>query len=334
MKPCILLFGMPRSGTTWIGKLFDSHPDTLYRHEPDSVHRLTLPLFPEKKDAHRYRDELERFIDMLPRMRSPEVVGKQPLFPKSYQSAAGLAAYRSSVLFAKAMSRVRRHFPCPCRPTAEGHARARLVWKSIESSGRLGVCIDALPDARAIHLLRHPCGYVASVRRGEQARRFAGEASAMDNLWLLKMLRATTGGESRVPNLDHLEQGTPEERLAWIWVLVQEKILADVAGSARVMTVRYEDVCADPLGMTRRMFEFVGLDRQPQTEAFIQASTHGADRGYYSLFKNPQASAERWRSELAPQVVERIQQILGGSTLHRFYRGESATVEAFPEAVS
>src|SRR6185312_4530492 len=50
MKPCILIFGLPRSGTTWIGKLFDSHPDTLYRHEPDSVRRLSMPLFPEKED--------------------------------------------------------------------------------------------------------------------------------------------------------------------------------------------------------------------------------------------------------------------------------------------
>jgi hypothetical protein len=32
----ILVFGLPRSGTTWLGKIFDSHPETLYRHEPDS----------------------------------------------------------------------------------------------------------------------------------------------------------------------------------------------------------------------------------------------------------------------------------------------------------
>src|SRR6185312_10315120 len=148
MNRCILVFGMPRSGTTWIGKLFDSHPDTLYRHE------------------------LEQFVACLPEWRSPKVVGKQPLFPKNYQSIAALCAYRLSVTAAKAASRARKDFPCLYRPTAARSERARLVWKSIESSGRLGACVEALPQARAIHLMRHPCGYVASVLRGAASKRF------------------------------------------------------------------------------------------------------------------------------------------------------------------
>ena len=48
----ILLFGMPRSGTTWIGKIFDSHQDTFYLHEPDSVSPVAnLPLVVDTKQA-------------------------------------------------------------------------------------------------------------------------------------------------------------------------------------------------------------------------------------------------------------------------------------------
>lgn len=326
MNSCILVFGMPRSGTTWVGKLFDSHPDTLYRHEPDSVRQLSLPLFPEKQTAPQYREELEQFVALLPRLRAPKVVGKQPLFPKGYQSAPGLFAYRASVTAAKVGSRAWRNFPCLHRPTAASYEPVRLVWKSIESQGRLGVCIKALPDARTIHLMRHPCGYVASVLRGERAHRFDGSTPKADDLWLLKMLLDTATEKIHRPSLDDIKRLTPEERLTWLWVLIQEKTLADVAGCERVFTVRYEDVCAEPLAMTRRMFEFAGLDWQPQTEGFVRASTEATDTGYYSVFKNPQGVAERWRSELAPPVIERIQRILRNSSLSQVYADDHEPV--------
>lgn len=333
MKPCILVFGMPRSGTTWIGKLFDSHPDTLYRHEPDSVQKLKMPLFPEKEDAARYREELECFIDSLPQMRSPEVVGKQPLFPKSYQSAAGLAAYRTSVLAAKAVSQVRRHFPSPYRPTARGLEYTRLVWKSIESQGRLGTCMNALPEARAIHLIRHPCGYVASVLRGEATRRFSDATPAAERLWVLKLLLAAAPGKNHDVSLDELARLTPEERLAWRWVLTQEKTLADIAGCDRVLTVRYEDVCAEPSGATRRMFAFAGLDFHSQVERFVQASTGATHKAYYSVFKNPRAAAEHWRSELPPPAIDRILGVVRNSSIRSLYEDEPVTISA-TEALS
>jgi hypothetical protein len=41
-----MILGAPRSGTTWLGKIFDSHPRVLYRHEPDSVYRtVAIPSF-------------------------------------------------------------------------------------------------------------------------------------------------------------------------------------------------------------------------------------------------------------------------------------------------
>ena len=37
----ILILGAPRSGTTWLAKIIDSHPDVLYRHEPDAADALS-----------------------------------------------------------------------------------------------------------------------------------------------------------------------------------------------------------------------------------------------------------------------------------------------------
>src|SRR5699024_9010666 len=231
MMPCILVFGMPRSGTTWVGKLFDSHPDTLYRHEPDSARQLDVPMFAGMgADAGCHRRQLEKFVASMPRLRAPRVVGKRPLFPKHYQSAAGLLAYRASVAAAKVAGRVRRDFPCPYRPAATHHGRARLVWKSIESPGRLGACMTALPQARAVYLMRHPCGYVASVLRGRRGHHL-GAAAASDPFWHMKLLLATPAGRAHGLELDDIRRLAPEEQLAWRWVLTQETVLSDVAGS-------------------------------------------------------------------------------------------------------
>lgn len=332
MNPCILVFGLPRSGTTWIGKLFDSNPDTLYRHEPDSLRRLSLPLFPEKEDASGYREELEKFVALLPELRSPEVVGKLPLFPKSYQSAASLAVYRASVGAAKAASRIRRHAPCLYRPTGADHMQTRVVWKSIESSGRLGACVEALPEVRAIHLMRHPCGVMASILRGAKAHGFGQPTTKAGGSWLLKRLLVTATGKAHGLEEKDIQQLTPEEQAAWRWVLTQEKILADVAHCERVLTVRYEDVCADAHAMTQQMFQFAGLDWHQQTERFVRASTEVTSTDYYSVFKNPQASAERWRSELAPDVIERVLRILRNSSLSHFYPDDAQTSAALPKA--
>ena len=66
----VLLFGMPRSGTTWLGKIFDSHPDTLYRHEPDSRGTLnTLPMLPIESDVEKHRSFLLDYVAKLPAIR-------------------------------------------------------------------------------------------------------------------------------------------------------------------------------------------------------------------------------------------------------------------------
>ncbi len=337
MNPCILVFGLPRSGTTWIGKLFDSHPHTLYRHEPDSVRRLHLPLYPERQTAPRYRAEVERFITALPGMRSPEIVGKGPLFRKSYQSVAGLYAYRAGVIAAKAANRIWRHCPCVARPTGRGSGDVRIVWKSIESMGRLGAIVDAVPDARAVCLVRHPCGYVASQLRGWARKRFSHPGYDPDNPWVLNRLLETEAGRvyrSRLGDLKHLGH---DEFLAWRWVLTHEKVVAEVANNPRVLIVRYEDVCAQPLQMTRKMLEFAGLPWQLQTEMFVHASTQTSPawrhKGYYSIFKSPRAAAESWRSELEPDVVARIMDIVGSSPIARFYDRCAVASNRLPEPV-
>ncbi|MGH8114950.1 MAG: sulfotransferase, partial [Rhodanobacteraceae bacterium] len=209
-------------------------------------------------------------------------------------------------------------------------------WKSIESLGRLGVCATAMPGTRGIHLIRHPCGHVASVLRGRAAHRFDGEAPDTDDSWRLKMLLETAAGRPYAARLGDLKKLTHVEQLAWSWMITHEKALADTAHSDNVLVVRYEDVCEEPAAMTRKMFAFAGLEWHPQTESFVRASTGTRATGtdYYSVFKAPRAAAEHWRSELAPDAIERIMVIVRDSSLARYYADAGQVSKAMPVAVT
>jgi hypothetical protein len=127
----ILLFGMPRSGTTWIAKIFDSHPNTLYRHEPDSGGALKpIPLIAPVADAERYQAIIAKFTERLPQIRTSRVAGSLPLFPKQYQSSAHLLLRRFSVLATKASEAFVRDVPIPEFIDYEKVRNLHVVWKS------------------------------------------------------------------------------------------------------------------------------------------------------------------------------------------------------------
>jgi hypothetical protein len=310
----ILLFGMPRSGTTWIGKIFDSHPDTLYRHEPDSRGALNaVPLLVQANGAKRYGPAVSDFLRRLPRLNQTKVCASLPLFPKSYYSDLRFRLRRLSVLSAKAGSRLLGELPVPHWVDYDAVPQLRVVWKSIESLGRLGLVARSAETCRAVHIIRHPCGYVASVLRGESKGKFGGQAPSSEDYGLFALLLETEQARARGLTLGALKRMEPVERLAWRWVLFNEKAMDDVRGLSNCALVRYEDVCQDPLGTSRRLFDFAGLPWHPQTEAFIGQSTGQENGAYYSVFKNPRKAANKWRGQLAPADIDRIMAVVADS---------------------
>jgi len=320
MPPIILLFGMPRSGTTWIGKIFDSHSATLYRHEPDSWGLLNgIPLLADPSQAAVYRPIVEPFVASLPTMRQTKVSASMPIFPKQYYSPLTFQLRRLSVVGSKLASRLFGECPTPDFIGARGLAQTRIVWKSIESTGRLGVIARVLDKSRGFLLLRHPCGYAASVIRGESQKRFTGSTPTSDDYDMFSLLLETPQAKKHDLTLDSLKALTPIERMAWYWALFNEKALEDIEGLPHCMTVRYEDICAHPLEMAKQMFAFAGLPWDEQTERFIGTSTTQQNDAYYSVFKDPQKAANKWRELLAPEDVDRVMAIVERTKAGQLY---------------
>jgi hypothetical protein len=293
----VIISGLPRSGTTWIGKLFDSHPRTIYRHEPDSVKRLEwLPLIVEN-DYYKYETGLRDFVCRLPAIRNPKVAASLPVFAKEFMPPTRRILVKYLLHLVKALAAVGLKVDVPyfCIPNQDSDYV--LVWKTVESSTRLGLYAETLFNKQIISIFRHPCGIISSRLRGERLNKFGGYSSA-DDYDLFNVLLQTSLGLRSGLSLNQIKAMDPVERLAWLTIASMEKAYEDIEGQPDCQMVIYEDLCTRPYKTLSQLFEFCGLDLNPQTWKFLDLSISKTNQNYYSIFKHPLDSAYKWKKEL------------------------------------
>ena len=87
MKSTVYIFGSPRSGTTWVGKIFDSHSNTLLHHEPDTLNPThEFPHCMSSDDISSYMPQAQSYLQSLTLKRQLRIVANLPYFAKSYRS--------------------------------------------------------------------------------------------------------------------------------------------------------------------------------------------------------------------------------------------------------
>jgi hypothetical protein len=316
----ILILGAPRSGTSWIAKIFDSHPDVLYRHEPDTVLRAeTFPWMCTEADVPSFKEEARAYLRKLMDVTTLKSAGSLPIFCKSYRGRR-VEQLRSTLIYSlralDAIPRTRkftRQIAIPDYFDRLDLSDLRVLIKSVSSRGRAGLFAEALPGAKVIFILRDPFGQVASMLRGVTLGKFEEEVPMGE---VLQTPQATEYGLT----FDRFKSLPIIERLTWNWAVLNEKAINDLAAVPTARVLRYQDITADPIGTSQLLFEFVGLAWHPQAEAFIRRSTtyNGRER-YYNVLKNTTAAMNRWRSELTPDDQRRIRAIVQRTALKSFF---------------
>lgn len=302
----VLLFGMPRSGTTWIGKIFDSHPETLYRHEPDSqVIDKTYPLLISMDCGDQLERKTTSKLEEWFANTAEKVVASRPFFKKNYMSGAQYWLFVATAYGCKAAERY--GIPWFKSPLMWQNSKSdiRLTFKSVESVGRIGK-IAQLTDAKAIQIVRHPCGHVDSTFTGSKNNNFDGIGAIWEDWELFdKLIRES--GDTRF-RLEDVKSMAPEERLTLRWGLVNDfayKQLQQVGGHL----LNYESLCREPFDVTRTLFEFAGMTVTSSTEAFLKESTETSDDAYYSIKKTPLQAAYKWKDKLTEKQIENIKEV-------------------------
>lgn len=313
----VLLFGMPRSGTTWLGKLFDAHRQTFYLHEPDSAKpNSALPLL--MSAVSKEADVLRRQIPAWLTDGSERVIASRPFFPKDYLNLPSWALFAGTAYTAKLLARM--GMPELLRPLRLQSQVPVTVWKSIESLGRLSA-IRRTINARSIHILRHPGGHIASTVVGHKAGLFGGEIPVWEDWGLFHNL-LTLGNESRF-TLRDIQRLSIEERLAVRWGIMNDYALRSSRDDPDNRVLLYEDLCAAPEKVFNSCLAFCNLQADRQSDAFLRASIQGGDLDYYGTSKNPLESAYKWKRTLSPQVQDSIRKITMMFESGVFYQDDS-----------
>jgi Sulfotransferase family len=315
-----LILGAPRSGTSWLGKIFDSHPDVIYRHEPDSTalgKRLSSFYgydFASSADARAY---LRRLADI----RSAKTVGALPIFRKSHHSRSEHLAQLLEIYAMLILARVRGS--SEAAPTVQpGNVNKAIpeqarpvVIKSVSLLQHAGVFARSVPELTIIAIVRHPCDTIASQLLGRRTHKLPNRAP---NPAIANSEQARRRGLS--PN--EFAAMTLADQLAYQWLIAYEKAIEELAGRANCRIVRYEDLVASAQSTASELFAFAHLPRSEATARFIERSqnSHWPSR-YFGVLRPPsfRAKAERWREGLSPSEAQRILDIVSDSAPGRLY---------------
>jgi hypothetical protein len=188
----------------------------------------------------------------------------------------------------------------------------------VRLSAGIGEFARAFPEGRAVLILRHPCGQVASVMRGTRDGRFdlasTGTDMPFDEAAAIAFA-ARHGMEE--PAFQRLPDAA---KYAWSWREFNETALTSIEGQSNARVVVYEDLCANPPVEARAILAFAGLSWHAQTETFLRRSTsYDGPAGYYAVVRNSIAAADRWRTSMARQDQEAVLAAVRGSPLLRYW---------------
>jgi hypothetical protein len=310
--PLTFILGAPRSGTTWLSKIFDSHPSVMYQHEPDMASDATpLPVNYPEQDEIKYAALIREQVAAFLEVRNIKSAGSLPVFRKQCDTTLSYGSRALSIYFLHLLSKIpprnlTKHCIVPGSPILQTYPRIHVVMKSVRLVHHAGLITRAIPDARTIVILRNPMGQVASLLNGITAGKFEMKRIDFD-VRLLATPQARTYGLTR----QRIAAMPQVEKFAWEWVVRNEKAIDDLDGNPRARIIRYDDLVNDPMGLSQDLFNFAGLDWPRETEAFVTRSmTPRGFNGYYTVYKHSRATSEKWREELSEQNIMIIKNAL------------------------
>lgn len=308
--------GHGRSGTNWLLELLDRAATTHCRNEPDEIpgnafEALPSPFVPvadPSSFAPKWSNAVvEAAAQMGDRDRAP-VVSKSHLasWVQRFGLVEKLARPRVRSMLALARPAWRgAEWPMP---GLHGAPLAVLKCNQVPGWARFVLEHDAA-RGRVVQIVRHPGGFLRSWHQRYLAESDAAQVRRANIARLEQVARADPAfailmGDPAICDLDELE--------LWYWRYSVE--LIEAAGQASLSAqnayrrLLFEELALDPLGGTRELYGWLGLDWTPDIEQSVAALSRGSA-----------GIAKRAIEGLSAAERDTIDRVLSGSVMEHWW---------------
>ena len=298
----ILVTGVPRSGTTWVGRALHAGGETGYLNEPFNL--ATSP--------GTIRVPVEHWYPYITAENETAVLGPlADVLGFRYPLARELRRCRTRVDL--------RHTIKMWRSFQYGRSRRPLVKEphAVFSAEWFAMRVGS----KVVITVRHPAAVVSSWKRLGWDFDFS---HLLDQPALM--------GDLLEPYRSEMEaalnpSGALIDRVALLWRVVYESVARFEERSLAFSVVRHEDLSRDPVGGYRRLYDALDLRLTPAAETAIREAS-SSDNPAETPVENPhetrldsRANLENWKRRLTAEERTRIRRVTE-ETASRHYPAE------------
>ncbi|XP_075706424.1 carbohydrate sulfotransferase 7 [Rhinoderma darwinii] len=337
-----------RSGSSFLGELFNQHPGVFYLYEP--AWHMWQSLYPG--DAESLQGALRDLLGSLFRCDFSAL----RLYAGDNLTSAGLFGWRSNKVICSAPFCVaatedsnstaggRRdkvglvepkdcEKQCPARPLRDLEAECRRYPVVVIKDVRLLDLSSLRPLLRDPGLNLHVIQLFRDPRAVHNSRLRSKRSLLRESLQVLRSRLRGVDLASRALQQQQLHRGGADYLLsgsleiicqAWLRDLLLVRSHNPLWLRHRYLRIRYEDLVHTPHKELRRLLRFTGLPSLPELEDFMLNMTRGSnyslDNPFLVSARNAREAVNAWRERLSREQVRSVQELCGDAMQVLSYR--------------
>ena len=324
-----VITGNGRSGTNWVEAILHASPLTHCRSEPYGIPTSPFHQVPQLWKTGRTTPDMARLWDEIVTWSRSRIGRGDHEFssPKRYvhplAQASGIAR-----LIAHSKSRRLLGFMQPSLRQGESlmpwwiGSQRRLeqaypVFKINLDRCMVSWTLTNRPQARILHVVRHPCGRLNSWLSRYVAGRNVDDILVVRKDRLRKIGEAESDWRAKFGDIEALSLVECE---VWFWRYLNESVYAAGHDHPGYLRLVYEDLAEYPLEHARQAYAFCGLPWDAQVEAIVTCGLDSSSGGKRS--RTPASIARAWKTKLSPEHIRTVERIVQDSPIMTWWTSD------------